>query len=248
VSHVDFDRLTLSDVSRSFGRRRALFRVSFSVAAGDILGLLGHNGAGKSTLLAILATLLRPTSGDVHYGTVSVADAGPGIRAQLGLLGHELQLYPELTAAENLTFFARLHGVADVADAVERALASARLTERRDDLVSGFSRGMRQRLALERSLLHRPRLLLLDEPFTGLDQASTAAVVARLQHLASAGSIVVLATHDLDLVEGLLTRAAILRDGRLAALHDDGRSVRERYVDALKAPVAPQAPAGARPS
>lgn len=235
MSAVDFDRLTLSDVSRNFGRRRALFRVTLSARAGDILGLLGHNGAGKSTLLAILATLLRPSSGDVHYGETRVEDAGPGIRARLGLLGHELQLYPELTAAENLTFFAKLHGVADVAAAVHRALESARLTERRDDLVSGFSRGMRQRLALERALLHGPRLLLLDEPFTGLDQASTAAVVTRLKQLAAAGALIVLATHDLDLVEGLLTRAAILRDGRLVALHDDGRSVRDRYTDALHA-------------
>jgi ABC-type multidrug transport system ATPase subunit len=116
---------------------------------------------------------------------------------------------------------------------VDAALASARLTERRDEVVSGFSRGMRQRLALERALLHEPRLLLLDEPFTGLDQASTAALVDRLRRLAAEGTIIVLATHDLDLVDGLLTRAVILKDGRLAALHEDGRSVRDRYQEAL---------------
>src|SRR5204863_7003418 len=137
-----------TEVSRTFGRRRALAKVTFTAAQGDVLGLLGHNGAGKSTLLAILATLLKPTSGAVRYGEVAAAEAGPGVRARLGLLGHELQLYPELTASENLTFFARLHGLDRVSGRVDAALASARLTERRDEVVAGYSRGMRQRLAL----------------------------------------------------------------------------------------------------
>jgi heme ABC exporter ATP-binding subunit CcmA len=239
VNQVDFEAVTLGEVSRTFGRRRALGRVSFAAKCGDILGLLGHNGAGKSTLLSILATLLRPTSGTVRYGEVDAANAGPGIRARLGLLGHELQLYPELTAAENLTFFAKLHGLGRVGSRVDAALESARLADRRDDPVSGFSRGMRQRLALERALLHAPRLLLLDEPFTGLDQASTASLVERLRRLADGGMIVVLATHDLDLVEGLLTRAVILKDGKVAAIHDDGRSVRDRYVEALRGQPSP---------
>ena len=235
MSPVVFDAVTLADVSRTFGRRRALARVSFTASRGDIVGLLGPNGAGKSTLLSILATLLTPTSGTIHYGRVSARDAGPAIRAQLGLLGHELQLYPELTPAENLRFFARLHGLTDVERRVAAALDSARLGDRRDDLVSGFSRGMRQRLALERALLHGPRLLLLDEPFTGLDEGSTAALVSRLRALASAGTIVILATHDLDLVDGVLTRAIILKEGRVAAVHADGLSVRQRYKEALRA-------------
>jgi heme ABC exporter ATP-binding subunit CcmA len=230
----DFDRLTLSDVSRHFGRRRALSRVSFSCAAGDIFGLLGHNGAGKSTLLSILATLLRPSSGDVRYGARSMQDGGAEVRARLGLLGHELQLYPELTAAENLRFFARLYGLTDVGTRIRQALRAASLADRADEAVAGFSRGMRQRLALERALLHDPRLLLLDEPFTGLDQASAAAVVARLRTLAADGRIIVMATHDLDLAEGLLTRSVILSDGRVAARHDDGLAVRARYEAATR--------------
>jgi heme exporter protein A len=232
---VDFDRLTVRDVSRHFGRRRALAHVSLTCQAGEILGLLGHNGAGKSTLLAILATLLAPSAGEVRYGALLARDAGPAVRGRLGLLGHELQLYPELTASENLRFFARLYGLDAVDGRVGRALAAAGLTARADDVVAGFSRGMRQRLALERALLHEPRLLLLDEPFTGLDQASTAALLARLRGLAAGGRIVVLATHDLGLVEGLLTRAAILRDGRLAALHEGGTGLRDRYADAARA-------------
>jgi heme ABC exporter ATP-binding subunit CcmA len=232
----DFERLTLTDVSRHFGRRRALVRVSFSCGAGDIFGLLGHNGAGKSTLLAIIATLLRPSAGEVRYGSQTAREGGVAVRRQLGLLGHELQLYPELTAAENLRFFARLHGVHDVEARVRTALDRAALADRADEPMSGFSRGMRQRLALERTLLHDPRLLLLDEPFTGLDQASAAGLIARLRGLAAAGRIVVIATHDLDLVEGLLSRAVFLRDGRLAAMYDDGGSVRARYEAALRRP------------
>jgi heme exporter protein A len=233
---VDFDRLTLTDVSRNFGRRRALARVSFSCGTGDICGLLGHNGAGKSTVLAILATLLRPSGGEVRYGSATADTGGAAIRARLGLLGHELQLYPELSAAENLRFFARLYGLRDVDRRVGDALVLARLADRADDPVSRFSRGMRQRLALERALLHEPRLLLLDEPFTGLDQASAATLIARLRALAADGRIIVLATHDLDLSEGLLTRSVILREGRVAARYDDGRAVRARYEAALRPP------------
>jgi heme ABC exporter ATP-binding subunit CcmA len=230
----DFDRLTLTDVSRNFGRRRALSRVSFSCAGGDIFGLLGHNGAGKSTLLFILATLLRASSGEVHYGSRTAADGGAAVRARLGLLAHELQLYPELTAAENLRFFARLYGVPHAEARVREALETAALSDRAADPVSRFSRGMRQRLALERALLHEPRVLLLDEPFTGLDQASAAAFITRLRTLAASGRIIVIATHDLDLAEGLLTRSVILKDGRVAALYDDGSAVRARYEAAVR--------------
>jgi heme ABC exporter ATP-binding subunit CcmA len=234
VIAFDFTRLAVADVSRHFGRRRALTHVTFACAAGDILGLLGHNGAGKSTLLSIIATLLRPSAGEVRYDTMRATAVGPVVRARLGLLAHDLQLYPELTAAENLRFFARLHGLDRVPERVAAALEHARLTDRGDDPISGFSRGMRQRLALERALLHAPRLLLLDEPFTGLDQSSTSAMTDRLHRLAGEGCIVLIATHDLDLADGLLTRAAILRDGRLVALHEDGRSVRARYAEALR--------------
>jgi heme ABC exporter ATP-binding subunit CcmA len=211
---VDFDEVHASGISRHFGRRRALGDVTFSCRAGDILGLLGPNGAGKSTLLTILSTLLRPSAGQLRYGTHDASVEGASLRQRLGWLGHELQLYPELTARENLTFFARLHGVAAVEARVALALADARLESRADDLVSSYSRGMRQRLALERALLHDPRLLLLDEPFTGLDGPSTMTLATRLTRLAAEGRLVILATHEVDLADDVLTRALILRDGR----------------------------------
>jgi heme ABC exporter ATP-binding subunit CcmA len=224
----DFERVELSDVSRHFGRRRAVSRVSLTVHAGDILGLLGPNGAGKSTLIGMLATLVAPTTGTVRYGDRLAKEAGPEVRSRIGLLAHELHLYPELTARQNLEFFARLHGV-DPAGIVSAALQTAGLSERAGDEVSGFSRGMRQRLALERALLHRPRVILLDEPFTGLDDRAVTLVAARLRRLAARGAMVVLATHDLDLADGLVSRVAIVRDGRLIIDEPGGTSLRERY-------------------
>lgn len=224
----DFDRVELTDISRHFGRRKAVSRVSLALRAGDIVGLLGPNGAGKSTLLGMLATLTAPTSGAVTYGGAKASDHGEAIRGRIGVLAHELHLYPELTARQNLEFFARLHGLDD-AMLVTTALASADLAERGEDQVSSFSRGMRQRLALERCLLHRPRLVLLDEPFTGLDDRAVRVVADRIRRIASEGAMVVLATHDLDVADGLITRMAVVRGGRLLCDAAASAGVRQQY-------------------
>jgi heme exporter protein A len=226
---LDFDRVIVDEVSRHFGRRRAVSRVSFIASRGAIVGLLGPNGAGKSTLLAMLATLLRPSAGSIHYGTMQASDAPPALRARIGVLGHDLFLYPELTARENLAFFAALYGRGDADAAARAALAQAGLADRRDDLVAGFSRGMRQRVALERALIHEPRLVLLDEPFTGLDEASAAALVARLHALKKTGAAIVLATHDLDVSEGLIDEAVFLREGRMVRAVSRPEGLRSTY-------------------
>ena len=225
---IQFDEVRLVDVSRHFGRRRAVSQISLTVRAGEILGLLGPNGAGKSTLIGMLATLVAPTSGSVTYGGATSRVLGASLRRTIGLLAHELHLYPELSARQNLAFFARLHGL-EPRDTVDRALDAAGLADRADDDVSGFSRGMRQRLALERALLHEPRLVLMDEPFTGLDDAATQVVTARLRQLAAAGAIVVMATHDLDLADGLVSRVAVVRGGRLVKDESAGEGLRARY-------------------
>ena len=230
---MSFNRLAVVDVARHYGRRKALSQISFTCEPGEIVGLLGPNGAGKSTLLNILATLLNPSKGTVLYGDRTGDEGGAAVRAQIGMLGHDLFLYPELTAHENLTFFAHLYGLANVTALVDAALERASLTARATDYVGGFSRGMRQRVALERALLHDPRLILLDEPFTGLDQASTRALVARLLECQRAGCMIVLATHDLDVVDGVLTRALFLINGRQSAIADRGGSLRERYQAAV---------------
>jgi heme exporter protein A len=230
---VDFDRVTVDEVSRHFGRRRAVSRVSFVATRGNIIGLLGPNGAGKSTLLAMLATLLRPSAGSIQYGTLQATDAPPELRARIGVLGHDLFLYPELTARENLTFFAALYGRRDAEQTARASLEQAGLADRGDDLVAGFSRGMRQRVALERALIHTPRLVLLDEPFTGLDEASMRALVSRLRGLRESGAAIVLATHDLDVAEGLLDEAIFLREGRMVQVLSRPEGLRSAYRSAM---------------
>lgn len=225
---LDFDAVQVLDVSRHFGRRRALSRLSLTARAGDIVGLLGPNGAGKSTLISLLATLAVPTTGEIRYGAHPASMLGASLRSRIGLLAHELYLYPELSARENLTFFASLYGL-DRSPLVETALQRAGLTDRADDVVADFSRGMRQRLALERALLHDPRLVLFDEPFTGLDDGAVAIVIARLRALAASGAIVFVATHDLDVADGFVTRVALIRGGRLLADEPAAPGLRARY-------------------
>ena len=226
---LDFDRVEVEDVSRHFGRRRAVSHITFSVTRGAILGLLGPNGAGKSTLLSMLGTLLRPSSGAIRYGTIDAATRGAALRARIGVLGHDLFLYPELTARENLAFFAGLYDRPDARASADAALIRAGLPDRGDDPISSFSRGMRQRVALERALIHDPRLVLLDEPFTGLDDASAGTLLERLRGLRDSGAIVILATHDLDLAEGLLDQAVFLRDGRAVDAMSSPEQLRSTY-------------------
>jgi heme exporter protein A len=226
---VDFTSLTFNDVTRHFGRRRALHQVTFTCEAGQIVAVLGANGAGKSTLLAIAATLITPSAGEVLYGGQNARGGGAALRARIGVLGHDVYLYPELTATENLAFFARLYGVEDVAAVVSASLTRASLQDRAAEPVSTFSRGMRQRLALERALLHSPRLLLLDEPFTGLDEAASANLRERLLEAKHAGAIVVVTTHDLESIDALVDMAFVLTAGRAEPLRGGTGSLRQRY-------------------
>ncbi len=225
----DFDHLTIDDVSRHYGRRPALSHVSLTLTRGELVAVLGPNGAGKSTLLGVLATLITPSSGVVRYGGHTAAEGGTALRRQVGFLSHELQLYSELTARENLEFVASLYDLDDPERLAAEALERAGLGSRGDDVVEGFSRGMRQRLALERSLLHRPRLVLLDEPFTGLDEPAARNLGERLQSLRVERRIVMVATHDLELVDGLVDRAVVLQNGRMTELAGIETSLRERY-------------------
>ena len=226
--------LVVSRVARQFGRRRVLRDVSFEGRGGEVIGLLGPNGSGKTTLLGVLSTLAEPSRGAVAYPATHGLDTP---RRTLGVLGHEPQLYGELTARENLALFARLAAVPNVQDAVARALEASYLGERADEPVDRFSRGMRQRLAFERVLLAGPRILLLDEPFTGLDDESAQRMVTRLATLRDEGALVVLATHDLLLVDQLIDRAFVLKGGVLVPL-DRALPVAEAYRAAVSAPGA----------
>ena len=233
----DFSVVGVDRVSKHYGRRRALARVSLTCHAGTITGLFGPNGTGKSTLLGLLSTLLKADEGRVCYGTRTAGEWGDPLRARVGVLGHDLYLYGDLTARENLRFFGRLYGLEGAAleARIETALAGAALSARGDDRVSGFSRGMRQRLAVERALLHHPRLVLFDEPFTGLDDASVRRLAARLADLKQQGTVVVMSTHDLDIAEDMVDSAVCLRNGRIVEIPAEGGSLRERYRAAVGA-------------
>jgi heme ABC exporter ATP-binding subunit CcmA len=233
---VDFTSLVLTEVSRHFGRRKVLNKVSLRCEAGEIVALLGPNGAGKSTLLSVVSTLLEPSSGSVSYGDATARESGAALRGRIGLLGHDLYIYPELSAAENLRFFGRIYRLSGIERRVDEALDRAELAARRDDPVAGYSRGMRQRLALERALLHEPRLVLLDEPFTGLDDAATAALRRRLEGLRATGVIGLVTTHDLETIEGIIDRAVMLHNGRLIDLPAGSGTLRQRYRQASGRP------------
>jgi heme ABC exporter ATP-binding subunit CcmA len=200
---------------RSYAGAPVLAGVDLVVEGGECVALLGANGAGKTTLLRVLATLLRPGAGRLVLFGEDAAARPPSVLRRIGYVGHESACYGDLTAAENLAFYAELYGVADGRAAEVLAWSGlGGVAARRP--VRTFSRGMLQRLALARALLHRPELLLLDEPFSGLDPRATAALEALLAELRAAGHAIVLATHDTARVAAIATRAVILHGGRIA--------------------------------
>ena len=206
--------LRASGLGKRFGRSAALDGIDFELAAGASLALLGPNGAGKSTLLRLLAGLARPTSGSLRVAGMPAHL--PAARRQVGFIGHASLLYPYLTARENLLFAARLHQVPDVDARVERWLERAGLSGVAALPVSHFSRGMSQRLAIARGLVHDPHLLLLDEPFAGLDARAANRLAEQLAALHAAGRTLVLVTHDLKRAAELSDRAIVLAAGRIA--------------------------------
>lgn len=199
---------------RAYGRRRALDGVSVALRAGECLALFGPNGAGKTTLLRILAGLLRPTRGTVKLDGEPVQGAAAA-RAQVGLLSHQSMLYAPLTVRENIQFTARLYGVADPDAAADRALDRLGMSARAEQPVRALSRGLQQRVSIARALVHGPRVLLLDEPYTGLDEAGAGTLTALLTELRDSGATLVLVTHNLAEGLALATHAAIMRAGRL---------------------------------
>lgn len=211
------ERVEIQKVAKRFGTERALVGVTLELTARSMCALLGHNGAGKTTLLGVLSTLVRASDGTITYrASTGAALAGEDLRRQIGMLAHSSLCYGELTARENLAFVAGLYELPDDAATIDAVLDRVGLEPRaRDRAARTYSRGMVQRLALARALLTKPSLVLLDEPFTGLDRGGALALGAELGKLRDDGAIVVVVTHDLEAIAGRTDHVTILRRGQL---------------------------------
>ena len=207
-------------LTKRFGFTWALNGIDLTLDRGEFLALFGPNGAGKSTLIRILSTLMRPTSGRVTLLGHELENQGEALRRSIGVLAHNPLLFNNLTAYENLKFYGQMFEVRDLKDRIDELLVDVGLMEHRDRLIENFSRGMLQRLAIARAIIHAPRLLLLDEPYTGLDRSGFSFLTRTLKAFLSGGNTIIMTCHDFALGLELCTRAAILNNGHLVYYGD----------------------------
>ena len=209
--------IEVRNLVKRFGGKTVLRGLEFDVQPGEFVALLGPNGAGKTTFLRILASLSQPTLGQVRVAGYSLPNQSAAVRARLGVLSHLPLLYGDLTAEENLQFYGRLYGVPALQKRISEVLEMTGLIARRHDLVRTFSRGMQQRLAIGRAIIHDPEVMLFDEPYTGLDQDASLMLDKLLKTVAAQGRTVVMTSHDLARAQDLATRFDILSRGTIAA-------------------------------
>ena len=210
--------LLVSGLRKSFGARVAVDSVGFTIAAGEIYGLLGPNGAGKTTSISMIAGILARDAGEITIDGIDI-DAGPEARALIGIVPQAITLYIDLTARENLDFWGRMYDLngAPLHDAIGGALDAVGLTPRADDIVGTYSGGMQRRLNLACGILHRPKLLILDEPTVGVDPQSRSAIFDLVERLRDAGTAILYTTHYMEEAERLCARIGIVDSGRLMA-------------------------------
>ena len=209
--------ITVKKLVKRFGLKTVLRGVDVEVQPGEFVALLGPNGAGKTTFLRILASLSRPSLGEVKVAGYRLPNEAAAVRARLGVVSHLPLLYGDLTAEENLRFYGRMYNIGNLEARLIEVLEMVGLETRRSDLVRTFSRGMQQRLAIGRAVLHDPDVMLFDEPYTGLDQDASSMLDEVLKTVAAAGRTVVMTSHDLARAEDLATRFDILSRGVISA-------------------------------
>jgi len=209
--------ISAAQLTKRFGNKIVLRNLDLQIEAGEFVAMLGPNGAGKSTLLRILASLSSPTFGRLEIAGCRLPHQAAAVRRRLGVVLHQPLLYGDLSAAENLQFFGRMYALPALDQSVAAALELVGLAARRDDLVRTFSRGMQQRLSIARAILHDPDVLLLDEPYTGLDQDAADILDGLLRRVAATGRTILMTSHDLIRIAGLATRFDVLSRGRIAA-------------------------------
>ncbi len=235
--------LTVRNLCKNYEGLRALNKVSFTLGRGDFLSLFGPNGAGKSTLIRILATLVAPTSGVVEVSGFDLGEEPETFRMQLGVISHQSLLYDHMSALENLVFYARLYQMDRPEQRAAELLQLVDLYPRRHSRVGQFSRGMRQRLSIARALVNDPSLLLLDEPFTGLDQYAANLLMGQLSMLKNRRRTVIMVTHSLKRGLEAATMVGILAGGQLVCLQEreglDRRAFAELYLEQVQGGTAP---------
>jgi heme exporter protein A len=207
--------IEIQNLAKAFGYLPVLKKVNLQIERGEFVALLGPNGSGKSTLLRLICGLSKPTAGTITVGGWSIPGEAEAIRAQIGLVSHKALLYDNLTAHENLAFYAKLYNLKDSQTKIDDLLERVGLSKRAHSLVRTFSRGMQQRLSIARALLHQPHVLLFDEPFTGLDQDAAVVLDTLLQDAHAEGHTILMTTHELDRAARLPSRIMILSRGTI---------------------------------
>ena len=217
MSSGDIPIIRVNNLVKRFGLKTVLRGLNFQVGKGEFVALLGPNGAGKTTFLRILASLSRPAAGRVIVAGYNLPSQAAAVRRQIGVVSHLPLLYGDLTAEENFRFYARMYGIPNLDGRIDDVLELVGLSARRRDLVRTFSRGMQQRLAIGRAVLHDPEIMLFDEPHTGLDQDACAMLEDVLQEVAARGRTVVMTSHNLSRAAGLASRFDVISRGVIAA-------------------------------
>ncbi len=221
--------IKVNNLVKKYGYLKALDGVSFELEEGDFLSVFGPNGAGKSTLLKILSTQTKLSSGDVYFDDISVQKLPDEFRNSFGIISHLPFLYENLSALENLNFYGKLYNIGNLKERIKELLKKVELYKRRNDLVRNYSRGMLQRLSIARALIHNPRIILLDEPYTGLDQHASFILSEILKEQFEDKKTIIMVTHNLSIGFDLASKIAILNQGKLILLEEKEKLNKENF-------------------